>query len=75
MSLRDARDNENLASLVSDGSWRRWSEQRPGDIGAFEPVTQSGPDVDPYPGLLPPTVGEHVEQSVLAFDIPDREPP
>ena len=39
---------------------------------SLEPVEQSGPDADTYPELLPPTVREHVEQSVLPFGIPRR---
>lgn len=36
---------------------------------SFEPAEQSDPDADTYPELLPPMVGEHVEQSVLPFGI------
>ena len=40
------------------------SGQRPTHTGAYEPVLESGPDVDTYPGLLSSTVGEHAEQIV-----------
>ena len=40
------------------------SGQRPFDQWSLEPACQSGLDVTPYPVLLPPTVGEHVEQTV-----------
>jgi hypothetical protein len=46
--------------------------QRPKHTGVFEPVAESGPDVDTYPGLLSPTVGEHAEQSVMLLDVPRR---
>jgi len=51
---------------------RRPPGRRPNRIGALEPVLKSGPDVDTYAELLPPMVGEHVEQSVLPFDISRR---
>ncbi len=38
----------------------------------LSPFLESGPDADTYPELLPPKVGEHVEQSVLPFGIPRR---
>ena len=34
------------------------------DHWSVEPACQSGPDVATYPVLLPPTLGEHVEQNV-----------
>src|SRR5271166_3275003 len=34
------------------------------DHWCLEPACQSGPDVAAYPVLLPPTLGEHVEQNV-----------
>src|SRR5271157_1122089 len=34
------------------------------DHWSLEPACQSGPDGAAYPVLLPPTLGEHVEQSV-----------
>src|SRR5271165_1131997 len=34
------------------------------DQWSREPACQSGPDVAAYPVLLPPTLGEHVEQNV-----------
>src|SRR5438034_2554661 len=52
--------------------WRLPSGQRPTHTGACEPVLESGPDVDTYPGLLPPTVGEHAEQNVTLLDVPRR---
>jgi hypothetical protein len=44
-----------------------------GQHWSCEPVLKSGPDVDTYPELLPPMVGEHVEQIVLPLDI-SRQP-
>ena len=50
--------------MVSYG-WRRVSGRRPMiSGGSLEPACQSGPDVAAYPILLPPTLGEHVEQNV-----------
>lgn len=75
MPLRGTRDDENWAFVAcgaNNDNRRRPAGWRPTHIGALEPVLESGPDVDTYPGLLPPTVGEHVEQSVLPFDIPRR---
>ena len=46
--------------------------QRPCYLGATKPVTQSGLDVDTNPELLPPAVGEHAEQSVTLFDVPQQ---
>ena len=34
------------------------------DHWSLEPACQSGPDVATYPVLLPPNLGEHVEQNV-----------
>ena len=34
------------------------------DQWSLEPACQSGPGVAAYPVLLPPTLGEHVEQNV-----------
>src|SRR5271165_7144150 len=34
------------------------------DHWSVEPACQSGPDVATYPVLLPPNLGEHVEQNV-----------
>ena len=50
-------------ALVAYG-WRRVSGRRPYDQWGLEPACQSGPDVAAYPVLLPPTLGEHVEQNV-----------
>src|SRR6476469_8701090 len=48
---------------------------RPCRSGAREPARKSGPDVDTHPGLLPPAVGEHAEQTVLLLDGPRRRLP
>ena len=48
------------------------SGQRSTHTGASEPVLESGPDVDPYPGLLSPAVGEHAEQNGMLLDVPRR---
>lgn len=45
-------------------SWRRAAGQRPYDQWSLERACQSGPGVATYPVLLPPYLGEHVEQSV-----------
>ena len=41
------------------------------DHWSLEPACQSGPDVAAYPELLPPTLGEHVEQNVSLATSPD----
>src|SRR5271165_3994322 len=41
------------------------------DHWSREPACQSGPDVAAYPELLPPTLGEHVEQNVSLATSPD----
>ena len=43
---------------------------RPFYLGAVKPVTQSGSDVDTYPELLPPAVGEYAEQIVHSSTSP-----
>ena len=48
------------------------SGQRPTHTGATEPVLESGPDVDTYPGLWLPAVGKHAEQRVMLLDVPRR---
>jgi transposase len=57
---------------VSHGAGgRRWVRGRR-TLVPFEPVLESGPDADPYPGLLPPVVGEHAEQTGPLLDVPRR---
>ena len=71
MPVPGTRNDENRAE-TNNSRWRRPPGRRPTHTGALEPVLESGPDADTYPELLPPMVGEHVEQSVLPFDIPRR---
>jgi len=79
MPLGGTRDDENGFGLVSFGrervSWRIRppSGRRPCLTGACKPVSESGPDVDTYPGLSPPAVGEHVEQTVTLLDVSRRQ--
>src|SRR5262245_25803515 len=58
-------------------SWRRrrGSGPRSLDYWSREPAEQSDLDVAPYPVLLPPTVGEHVEQTVSHCDVLRGPPP
>jgi Transposase len=55
-------DIKAAAGLEADAQWR------------FEPVTQSGPDIATYPKLLPPSWGEHAEQTVPSSMSPGSSP-
>ena len=75
MPLGGTRDDENNVTwALKRVSWRRRlpSGPRPTHTGACEPVLESGPDVDTYPGLLLPAVGKHAEQTVTLLDVPRR---
>ena len=78
MPLRGTRNDENGVGHVKLGgkrvSWRKRLSpgRRPCLTGAFEPVSESGPDVDSYPELSPPAVGEHVEQTGMLLDVSRR---
>ncbi len=53
-----------MSGLLVAYGWRRVSGRRPILQWCLEPACESGPDVAAYPVLLPPTLGEHVEQNV-----------
>lgn len=72
MPVPGTRNDENWAETsdnLHEGG-RRVGGRRTMEL--LSPFLESGPDADTYPELLPPMVGEHVEQSILPFDIPRR---